>query len=171
MFYFYKTTNLINGKFYYGSGQKDDYLGSGRDLIKAIKKYGKENFKMKKLKMFETRNEAFIFEERFLRIFKIKENKSSYNLTNFGNGGNRIDYEREDSIKYRQNSRNAITKWNMSERSKQINRDRLLENNPMNDLDSRKKAIEALENEHPMKGKIIPRNREKRCPRLEKKEA
>ena len=40
MFYFYKTTNLINNKYYYGLGQRDDYYGSGTTLQKAlIKKY------------------------------------------------------------------------------------------------------------------------------------
>lgn len=41
-YYFYKTTNLINGKFYYGSGSKEDYLGSGKALNNAIQKHGKE---------------------------------------------------------------------------------------------------------------------------------
>lgn len=48
-FLFYKTTNLINGKFYIGSHQTlkldDGYLGGGRILKKALKKYGRENFK------------------------------------------------------------------------------------------------------------------------------
>jgi hypothetical protein len=48
--YIYKTTNLINGKIYIGkrsheNPEKDRYLGSGRVLIQAIKKYGRENFK------------------------------------------------------------------------------------------------------------------------------
>jgi hypothetical protein len=158
MYYFYKTTNLINGKFYYGSGQKENYLGSGKNLIKAINKYGKENFLVEKLKFFRTRQEAFEFEERFLSLFKIKENKNSYNLSNLGNGGNRIDYENDNTGKYRKNSKIAITNWNMSDRSKKINRERLLEKNPMDDPISRDKAIKALEkwkneNVHPMKGK------------------
>ena len=38
----YKTTNLINGKFYIGKDSKNDpnYLGSGKILKKAFKKYG-----------------------------------------------------------------------------------------------------------------------------------
>jgi hypothetical protein len=44
----YKTTNLINGKFYIGKHQtknlNDDYIGSGKLLIRAVKKHGIENF-------------------------------------------------------------------------------------------------------------------------------
>lgn len=48
--FIYITTNLINGKRYIGQKQFDtksrwkSYLGSGLYLIKAINKYGKENF-------------------------------------------------------------------------------------------------------------------------------
>jgi hypothetical protein len=157
-FYFYKTTNLINGKYYYGSGQKLIYIGSGRDLKKAIKKYGEENFKFEILKYFDTREDAYIFEERFLHLYNIKDDNKSYNLTNFGSGGNKINYNDENSDKYREISRKNMTDWNKSERSRESNRIRLLENNPMDNLESRDKAVKALDkwksdNEHPMKGK------------------
>ena len=42
----YKTTKLINGKFYIGqdSYNNPNYVGSGFILLKAIKKYGRHNF-------------------------------------------------------------------------------------------------------------------------------
>lgn len=44
----YKTTNMVNGKYYIGSHETenkfDSYLGSGTILAKAIKKYGKSVF-------------------------------------------------------------------------------------------------------------------------------
>jgi group I intron endonuclease len=42
----YKTTNKVTGKFYVGKevGYKNYYLGSGKLLLQAIEKHGKENF-------------------------------------------------------------------------------------------------------------------------------
>jgi hypothetical protein len=46
--FIYITTNLVNGKRYIGQKKFDknwkNYLGSGHHLMKAIKKYGKNNF-------------------------------------------------------------------------------------------------------------------------------
>ena len=61
----YKTTNLINNKFYVGKHKassdnpNDDYLGSGSALNAAIKKYGRENFKKEVLHIFKTEEEAY----------------------------------------------------------------------------------------------------------------
>lgn len=50
----YQTTNLVNGKIYVGIHQSqsldDAYLGSGKLLKAAIKKYGRKNFKREILK-------------------------------------------------------------------------------------------------------------------------
>lgn len=45
--FIYKTTNLVNNKIYIGQSKKNkpEYLGSGKILKKAIKKYGIEKFK------------------------------------------------------------------------------------------------------------------------------
>ena len=82
-YYFYKTTNLINGRFYYGSGSKKNYLGSSTELKIDIKKYGKQNFKQEKLRYFKTREDAFDFEFRFLKLIDAKNILECYNLSNF----------------------------------------------------------------------------------------
>jgi len=86
----YKTTNLINGKIYIGKHQtsdlNDDYLGSGKLLIKAINKYGKENF----IRIF-----LFIFNNEFAMNDKESElvtnefclDESNYNMCPGGQGG------------------------------------------------------------------------------------
>ena len=47
-YYFYKITNNINGKYYYGvhstTNINDDYMGSGKYLHRAYNKYGQSNF-------------------------------------------------------------------------------------------------------------------------------
>ena len=59
----YKTTNIVNNKFYIGKHSTTDlddlYLGSGKYLIRAIKKYGCESFKKEILFIFKTENEAY----------------------------------------------------------------------------------------------------------------
>ena len=51
----YKTTDLSNGKEYIGSHStnniNDHYLGSGRFLLKMIKKHGKEKFQREKFQI------------------------------------------------------------------------------------------------------------------------
>ena len=57
----YKTTNLINGKIYIGKHQtsnlNDSYLGSGKGIKNAVKKYGRENFRKDILFVFESEKE------------------------------------------------------------------------------------------------------------------
>jgi len=82
----YKITNLINNKFYIGQDIKNDdkYFGSGKLIISAIKKYGKENFKKEILEYCTDENQM---DER--EIFWIKElnatnRKIAYNICEGG---------------------------------------------------------------------------------------
>jgi len=56
--YVYVTTNIINNKQYVGShctdNIDDSYIGSGRLFLKAVRKYGKENFRRKILEECST---------------------------------------------------------------------------------------------------------------------
>lgn len=64
--YFYKITNNINNRFYYGihstNNLDDGYMGSGLRLNYAFKKYGMENFTKEILKFFDTREECAKYE-------------------------------------------------------------------------------------------------------------
>jgi hypothetical protein len=79
----YKIINLINGKIYIGKHStdniKDDYMGSGLLIKKAIEKYGIENFKKEIVFKAKTEKEAFKKENEIVNEeFILRED--SYNL-------------------------------------------------------------------------------------------
>ena len=73
MHYVYVTTNLINGKQYVGdhtlNNKRDSYLGSGILIKHAIKKYGVNNFHKQILEYFDTKQEAFDAQEKYIKSF------------------------------------------------------------------------------------------------------
>lgn len=83
--YIYKTTNLINNKIYIGQHQKnvfdDNYFGSGRVINNALKKYGRNSFKVEILCWKETiegLNKAEIY---FIAAFNSTNKKIGYNIS------------------------------------------------------------------------------------------
>lgn len=90
-FYFlYKTTNLINGKIYFGVHTTDNiddgYLGSGTQLGRAIIKYGKENFQREIIEFFNSIEEAYECEAQTVTKDFVKE-ITNYNIKPGGIGG------------------------------------------------------------------------------------
>jgi group I intron endonuclease len=87
----YLTTNLINNKKYIGKDINNNpkYLGSGSVLKKAIKKYGKENFKKEILEYCNSKEELCQREEYWLNFHNAETDPLYYNKTNkaFGNSG------------------------------------------------------------------------------------
>lgn len=86
----YMTTNLINGKMYIGVhrcvNMDDGYLGSGKALESAIKKYGKENFVREVLYVYDNADEAYKKEEELVST-DVVESDQFYNLTTGGRKG------------------------------------------------------------------------------------
>ena len=76
--YFYKITNTINSHFYYGvhntNDLEDGYMGSGKRLQYAYKKYGIENFTKDILKFFDTAEDAFLYESEIVTEDLVKDN-------------------------------------------------------------------------------------------------
>ena len=85
--YFYKITNNVNGKYYYGvhntDNLEDGYMGSGKLLHIAYKKYGIENFKKEILKFFDTMDEAFEYEHEIVNEEAVN-NSQCYNIQKGG---------------------------------------------------------------------------------------
>lgn len=86
----YKTINLLNGMIYIGKHQTknpdDEYLGSGKRLKYAIKKYGIENFKKEVLFIFES-EEEMNSKEAELVTEEFCSRDDTYNLCPGGHGG------------------------------------------------------------------------------------
>lgn len=94
MFYLiYKITNVVTGKIYIGSHKteniNDKYMGSGKYLNHAYKKYGLENFSKQILHVYDNPGEMYAKEADLVNEdFIASEN--TYNLKKGGFGG--FDY-------------------------------------------------------------------------------
>jgi hypothetical protein len=91
MFYtVYKTTNIINGKYYIGAHQtnnlQDGYLGSGKVFRRAVTKYGEASFS--KIILFHCVSADQMYAmERAVITQAVIDDKNSYNLRLGGEGG------------------------------------------------------------------------------------
>jgi hypothetical protein len=90
MFYtVYKITNLVNGKIYVGlhvtKDLNDDYLGSGKQIQAAVKKYGRNNFKREYIKICETPEEMYNLEAEIVNEDFVKST-NTYNMKTGGTG-------------------------------------------------------------------------------------
>jgi hypothetical protein len=74
VFTVYKTTNLINSKFYIGyhktTNLDDDYLGSGRWLINSLNKYGEKSFIKETLFIYDNSSEALEKERDVIALYR-----------------------------------------------------------------------------------------------------
>lgn len=74
--FIYLTTNLVNGKVYVGQhivkspkDFNDGYLGSGTLFQRSLRKYGKDNFKRKILKVCYSLNQLNAFETYYIKKY------------------------------------------------------------------------------------------------------
>lgn len=87
----YMTTCLINGKKYIGKyegNETDKYLGSGKLLRRAIKKYGESNFRRTILERYQTVTETRSGEVYWIEKFNAVKSDEFYNIAEGGEGGN-----------------------------------------------------------------------------------
>lgn len=101
-YYIYETVNLVNGKKYIGKHTgllNDEYLGSGVNIQKAIKKYGIKNFKKRIIYIAKDENELNEKEKFFISYFNAIEDPNYYNIADGGQGGNTIKGYTEEQRK------------------------------------------------------------------------
>lgn len=89
--FIYKTTCLLNQKYYIGLHSTDDledgYIGSGKRLWYSIRKHGKENHKFEILEMLETRKSLKDREKELVNEERLQD-PMCMNLQIGGEGGN-----------------------------------------------------------------------------------
>lgn len=83
--FIYITTNCVNGKRYIGQSSYNKknwerYLGSGKYLRAAIKKYGSANFKRTIVCEADTREELSEFEIYFIKFYDAVKSPLFYNV-------------------------------------------------------------------------------------------
>jgi hypothetical protein len=101
-YYFtYITTNILNGKQYIGehstNNLEDGYLGSGLLIAKAIQNYGKKYFKREILEFYDTKENAFESEKKYIELYETHISKGGYNIS--PEGGHRIIGSLDESTK------------------------------------------------------------------------
>lgn len=93
MYYIYLIVNKVNGKTYVGQRKsskewhEDKYMGSGRLLGLAKKKYGIENFEKFLIQYCYSKEETNRAERLWIAEYR-RRGKAEYNLANGGDGGN-----------------------------------------------------------------------------------
>lgn len=102
--YFYRITNQINWKYYFGIHSTDNlddgYMGSSKLIKDSIKKYGKENFHLTIIQDYPTRKEASDHEKLAVTMIQV-EDDMCYNL--------RCGGDNESTFKHTVESRKKIS--------------------------------------------------------------
>ena len=82
------STNIINGKQYIGQTRTNDknYFGSGKLLIFALEKYGRQNFSRQTLEVIEDENLLDEREIYWINKFDAANNRNFYNIQEGGRG-------------------------------------------------------------------------------------
>lgn len=99
--YIYKTTNLVNGKFYIGkhksSRYNPSYLGSGNLIKNAIKEYGSSNFDNKIIDIADSLQELNDKEKYWIKALNARE--IGYNIGPGGDGGQASGWHHTEETK------------------------------------------------------------------------
>lgn len=112
--YIYLTENKINGRKYVGKHLSKEYdksyLGSGKILEQAIRKYGKDNFSNSIIYQAETLDELNSAEIFFIELYRNIYGKKMYNIANGGDGGDVFKYASESDKLSFKNKMKVINK-------------------------------------------------------------
>lgn len=133
--YIYKITNKINGKIYVGQStytieESENYYGSGKHIVRAIKKYGKENFVKEIIDTAINQNE--LNEKEIYWIESLNSIENGYNLQLGGKGGRHSNESKKLIAKLQTGKNNSFFSKKHSDESIELMREcKLGEKNPM----------------------------------------
>jgi len=130
-YYIYKTTSLIDGKYYIGmhstNNLNDGYIGSGKKLWRYIRKYGKESFKFEILEFLPNR-ESLKNREREIVNENLLKDMMCLNLSMGGGGG---ISSKSHMVKFlnsaRINREKRLQKWKKDSEFRKIETQKLIE--------------------------------------------
>lgn len=115
----YKIINLINNKIYVGvhiTDKLDDvYFGSGKNIKRAIKKYGLNNFKKEYISICKNAVDMYKMESKIVNEEFITDT-NTYNIVKGGNGG--FDYINTKLLT--KGMRSKFGSWKDDEKRKKI---------------------------------------------------
>ena len=130
----YKTTNLLDNKFYIGKDKKNnpDYYGSGLILNRAIKKYGKENFKKEILETCINTEHLCEREIYWIKKLNSQDREIGYNIADGGFGDDTFTNNPNKELTRKKLSETSTGRvWSNGSKEKASNsRKTLLKNNP-----------------------------------------
>ena len=118
----YKTTNILNGKYYIGKHQTDNpldsYIGTGKAIQNAIKVHGRNAFVKEVLFDFDTEHEMNC-KEREMITEEIVNDPMSYNMGVGGEGGPHFKGKKHSEVTKQKQSQANIGKSNDYDRYSQ----------------------------------------------------
>ena len=108
IYYLYEIKNTVNGKIYVGVHKtcdvNDGYMGSGKALMLAYEKYGRDKFTKTILEYFNSSEDMFAREKEVVTEEFISR-KDTYNMRRGGRGGfDHINNSRIPKFKGKQHS-------------------------------------------------------------------
>ena len=135
-YYLYEIRNNLDNKIYVGvhktKNMNDGYMGSGKVIQRAIKKYGIKNFTKTILKEFSTAEEMFAAEKEVVNEEFLLRN-DVYNLRRGGLGGfeyiNKLDIAKFRGKKHTTKTKTHLREISLGRKSSQETRQKISDNN------------------------------------------
>lgn len=154
-FTIYKITNKLNGKTYVGKhiteDMNDEYMGSGKLIKKAIKKYGIQNFQKEILHVYDNEHDMNVAEELLVEI-----SKNTYNLQKGGIGGwHYINSNNLSNTEEHKKMKSEKLKEYWTEEKKQQKSESMIEYNKKNGTDRYIRSAKAFHSNTENKSKFV----------------